>query len=253
MHERKSGRAAGYGLLLMLLIPFAPFCAVGVAPLMVADIVRFRGKELFSRQNVLSILAVLPVYVAYYACNTAVSGGAGDSGAGSFIGLYRLEYFGLFYNLLVLLIFLFLEVGVYALLLWRRNGNDYMFKAVVVWLCIIPLIKLGPTRDFMLRGSVVPLFMLMFYMLDALFDKEFRKKRTLFAALVIAMLIGCYSGAGDIALTLQKTADPTETAIRDDLGSMNNQDVEWWTAYTRGSSYVVPDAGDTFFFGKLGR
>ncbi len=306
LRERRFKCVTSYGLLLMLLIPYSPFAALGFVPLLLADTVKHRFKGFFSLSNILPVLAILPIFFAYYTCNGALSGQTGTtavSAAGSMatsegvapqsslISLYLLDGKTLPYTLAVLVIFYILEVGIYAALIWRRNRRDYMFLTTIIWLFFIPLIKIGPTRDFMLRGSIIPLFMLMTYVLEALVDgtergrikmhdsvdsgtnetaaelnansntiklqcntnHSFTEPRLMYALLILATLIGLYSGAGDFILTARNTADPNIRNIVDGLGTMNITDNQEWIEYTAGSTYVAEDADDTLFFGKLAK
>ncbi|WP_034445733.1 hypothetical protein [Butyrivibrio sp. AE2032] len=244
-----------YVLLLMLLIPYSPFAALGFVPLLLADAVKRRFKGFFSTSNIFAVLAILPIFFAYYTCNGALSGA-------SLISLYLLDGKTLPYTLAVLVIFYILEVGIYAVLIWHGNRRDYMFLTIIIWLVFIPLIKIGPTRDFMLRGSIIPLFMLMTYVLETLLDGPERSfvaghrcntARFIYAALVIATLIGMYSGVGDFILTARNSADSNIRNVADNLGTMNTTDNQEWIEYTAGSTYVSENADDTLFFGKLAK
>lgn len=236
-------------LMLMLLIPYSPFAALGVAPLIVADAVRNRFKGAFSIANIMAIIGVLPVFSAYYLCNSSLSG---DTDL-PLIGLLRLDYGSVAYNAFIVVVFLVLEVGAYVVLIWKKFRHDHMFMTVVIALLIIPIVRIGPTRDFMLRGSIIPLFMLMCYVIEALLDENYRENRILFAVLLLCTGVGAYSGAGDFILTIEKTMNPEVVNVADNVGSMNNRELDWWNEYTGNSSYIVPDAEKTFFFGVLGK
>ncbi len=250
LHEHRKGRSRNYGLILMLLIPFAPFAAIGMAPLVLADAVALRDKRMLGMAGICSALAILPAFGAYYGCNSAVSGDGAGSGI---INIYRLEYFSPLYNAFVLFVFLMLQVLAVAILIFMRNRKDRLFLWTVIWLLLIPLIKIGPTRDFMLRGSIVPLFVFMTYIVETLFDPEFRKSKVAYAGLLLATVVSFYSGVGDFALTAINTMDPEIANVADNLGTMNVVDNPEWEAYTKGSSYIVEDADNTLFFGKMGR
>ena len=249
LNERKQKNPQNYGILIMLLIPFSPFAALGFIPLLFSDIFAYNRKKILSTQNVLATVSILPVFFAYYTCNTAISGESGMSR----IGLFRLDHGSLLYGFLVLTVFLCLEVLIYALLIWKKNRNDRMFWTVVIWLLIIPLIRIGPSRDFIMRGSIIPLFMLMTYVCETLTDKKFRENKFLYPALILSLAIGFYSGAGDFILTAINTADPQIENIADDVGSMNNKDLDWWNDYMNATSYIAPNAEEKFFYKKLAR
>lgn len=248
-NDIREKRIDRHGLMLMLLIPYSPFAALGVVPLLAIDALKSRFKGAFSIANIMALVSILPVFSAYYLCNGSLNGNTDLSP----VGILRLDYGSVAYNVFIVLVFLVLEVGIYTVLIWNKYKDDLMFKAVILSLLIIPVVRIGPTRDFMLRGSIIPLFMLMCYVIETLFDKEFRKNRIWFVALVLCTVVGAYSGMGDFLLTMEKTMDSEVHNVADDVRSMNNRDLDWWNEYTGSSSYIVPNAEETFFFGVLGQ
>ncbi len=251
LHERKKGNVSNYGLITMLILPFSPFAALGLLPLIIADIVKMRGKKLFSVPNIFSVFGVLPVFYSYFFCNSSLRG----NGSLPVFGLYRLDNTGFIYNMLVLVFFLAVEVGMYIFLIWKANEQDYLFVTNTIWLLIIPIIRIGVSdkRMFLMRGSIIPLFVLMVYVIKTMFNEDYRKNKLVFAALILGVCIGFYSGIGDFVLTGINTMNPEITNVADRVKSMNNTGDEAWNAYTKEASYVVLNAKDTFFFGKMGR
>lgn len=244
LNERKKNKTGKYCLIAMLLIPFTPFAAVGICPLLLADVIVQRFKGCLTFENFFSALSILPVFASYYMCNNALEG----TGVKSGIGIFKLDNKGIIYNIVVLVVFLTVEVIIYTILIWKRNRHDYMFLTNFVWLLIIPVIRIGPTRDFVMRGSIIPMFVLMFYVIETLFDNEYRKNKFLYAALISSVMIGFYAGAGDFVVTVKNTLNPEVTNVSDAVGSMNNNDNEEWNAYMNGTSYIVKNAREKYFW-----
>lgn len=251
LNDRGKDAVSRHGLLIMLLVPFTPYAAIGFVPILFVDIIKRKWEGAFSIANIMAACSVLPVFGAYFACNQALN----ENSSEFIVGVYRLENTGFLYNMFVLAVFLVVEVGVYIFLIWKTNSEDYIFRTVSVWLLIIPLIRFGTSDDrmFLLRGSIIPFFILMYYVIGTLYNTDFKKKKISFAALVLSVIIGFYSGAGDFVLTVIKTSDPDIVNIADRVGSMNNKNDEQWNLYMDDTSYVVSDADKTFFFGKLAR
>lgn len=249
--SREKGEVSLNCLILMLLVPFTPFAALGALPLFLTDIVKCRCKGLISVPNIASVCSVFPVFAAYFTCNNSI----GEENALDSIGIFWLSTRSVPYNFVVLVVFLVVEVGIYIILIWKPNHHDYFFVAVSIWLLLIPLIRVGHDgdRNFLMRGSIIPLFFLMTYVLRTLLDVKFKEKKVLYAMLLLSVIIGFYSGVGDIVLTIKNTMDPSIVNTADRVKSMNNHADEEWNAYMNGTSYVVNAAGETFFFGRLAR
>ncbi len=96
-----------------------------------------------------------------------------------------------YYNSLPkLVLFLILEVLVFAVLLYKYNKNNKLFYFVILLLCIIPPIKVGYSNDFCMRVSIPFLFIIMLWIIEAVARAWKEKDYGLFAGLVIVLIIG---------------------------------------------------------------
>ncbi len=243
LHERKNDNCLSFVLIVMLMLPYTPFAAVGIVPIMISDIVKFKGKYLFGISNVLAVSAILPVFGLYYMANAAMSDG--DSAG---FGFFVLDYKPLPYVIMVLIIFLSLEVIIYAILIYPNYKNDYLFYVIIFELLCIPLFRIGSSRNFIMRGSIPGLLILMIYIEGALLDKEYRKHRIRFAALVACLIIGSYSAFGDFIVTTRNTLNKDIPNIADSVYSMGSEYDDWFKDYMQGVSYLVDDPRQITFY-----
>ncbi len=257
VHARRSRTASEYMTIVLLVMPLSPFAAVGLMLLTLTDVCAYRGKGLFYTSGICMALATLPVFGSYYGINGAMSGVEGMSGIGLYIPISE---FGL-YDVAALMVFWTAEFLIYAFLIWKKYKRDYLFVHDIVLLLILPFFRIGWGRDFIMRGSMCPFFLLMIYVLFAVLDKDYRKAgdkkgvfgfKPAFLILCVCLFIASLSCVGDIIVTCRNTMDPSVKNVADDIGSSFNTDVDWWNEYMGGVSYLAPDVESRFFYKWLG-
>lgn len=108
-------------------------------------------KEVFSAVNCLALL-ILPVFILYYKSNQALN----NAVAGATSGVFSVFKFATITNDFMgnVVWFLFLEAGVYLILLYRSYKGDIFFYITIVTIFIAPFIKLGGQSDFVARFSI---------------------------------------------------------------------------------------------------
>lgn len=84
------------------------------------------------------------------------------------------------------LLFIVLEFGIIAALLFKNNRKEPVFYITLALLVIIPLFTVGEKYDFCMRASIVPLFMLMIFVIEALENEQNKIAKTI---LIIVMCI----------------------------------------------------------------
>lgn len=96
-----------------------------------------------------------------------------------------------FYNSLPkLVLFLIVEVAVYAVLLYKYNKENKMFYFMILCLCVIPPIKVGFSNDFCMRVSIPFLFVMMLLVMQSLSLAWKKKDYGILIALIITLLLG---------------------------------------------------------------
>ena len=180
-----------YLLLILLCLPYGPLPFLGFIPLMGVRGIKILVqsikkqelkkfiKDVFSLDNIFAFIAIFPIYLAYYRSNSAVSG---DGSFGTMID---------YENLLLLFVFLFLEVGIYGIILFRENKNNEVFISALISLMIIPLFKIGHTGDFSMRVSIPSLLVIdicfVKFILKELENNNFSKIRILKLTIILCV------------------------------------------------------------------
>ena len=185
--ECQSSHAA---FLLSLVLICGPLPSIGIAIialfLVVKAVVSRIGEigalacDLFSFENMVGVFAVCPVVAAYLTASP-------QSGVFGFAwnGKSAVAFFGKY------VLFVFVEVGIYLAVAWRRNRQNIWWYATLVVMLICPLVTLGEGPDFSMRVSVPAMLVLLMMVVDTSFSCWRDKKHlalVLWALLVIGMV-----------------------------------------------------------------
>ncbi|MCQ2521367.1 MAG: hypothetical protein MJ105_03220 [Lachnospiraceae bacterium] len=108
---------------------------------------------------------------------------------------------------LLSVLFILLEMLVYAGLVFRFQKKNILFYVCVLWLCICPFIRIGYSYDFCMRASIPCLFVLMLYVIDALKESKKKKKYITLALLIICLGIGAITPIHEFTRTVQATME----------------------------------------------
>lgn len=114
-------------------------------------------KDVFSVTNCLSLL-LMPVIYLYYKSNGAVSAGASNAGV-SIMGIVNLLPISWEYVKQVFW-FLFLEVGIYFIIIFRYYRKEPFFYVTVATSCMAPFFSVGTANDFVMRFSIPTIMVL---------------------------------------------------------------------------------------------
>ncbi|MEG1300327.1 MAG: hypothetical protein RSC93_06455 [Erysipelotrichaceae bacterium] len=184
-----------------LLLLFSPFPLVGCFVICIGKLVsiyfiKYKQnkigilKEMFSIPNILSVIGILPFIAIYLFSNVRVaSNPSGINGFNTFIGGVSL------YNILVLLLFMVLEFGLYLFIIYKENKKNYLYYICLIFLPIFCMFRFGETNDFEMRGSIPLLFVLMVLVIQYLCKHlEINKNAISFSfkgiALCVVLIIG---------------------------------------------------------------
>jgi len=124
-------------------------------------------KDIFTIQNIFSCLVIVPIYLLYYSSNSAMNSSGNNSNGG--FGFYWDQInCNLTTELLRYSMFLILEVGVYAVVIYKKNKKNILFYITVISLMIIPLFRMCDSADFAMRVSIPAITVLGFMVIDYL-------------------------------------------------------------------------------------
>lgn len=196
-----------FGLIFVGVLICAPFCALGLAILMLFKMFgaifnqvskqklfepsfRCSTKETFGLINLPTMLVILPILVLYFLSNAATSGiTTGTEAAIAHITKRQAFWF------------LLIEVGVYLLLDARLHFRNPLFWGISFVFLICPFLHVGTSADFCMRVSIPAVFVLMVFCLETLLQAWSKRQNSHFAKLkVVALSICLLLGAATPAL-----------------------------------------------------
>ena len=166
--------AKSFALIGLLLLPTSPLPLVGLAAYMLIFALRSFVhaakekkigaflRELFTPQNLLALVTLLPVFGLYYLNNIAST----DAQSGGLSGVNTIDASPTVLAVMYVLFVLF-EFG-FLLLALRDKKHRFESLVILVSLLIAPLIRVGNSIDFCMRASIPALFLLMLMLMEYL-------------------------------------------------------------------------------------
>ena len=185
------------------------FAFVGLLPVViwkvVSPIVKTKGqglktelKELFTFENVFGGGLIGCITFLYLINNHA---SAMVSGVGQSSPYNRLADD----TLLLWLLTILLEFGIFALLIYDRERKNPLFYIVALSLGLFPLLRVGLTNDFGMRAVIPAQFLLMLFVMDRLRETHREKKRAILIGLVVLLCIAAITPIHEITRTTSET------------------------------------------------
>ena len=178
-----------YLTLILLCLPYSPIPFVGLIPLFGVRGIKYLieayknnqikefFKDVFSIQNVLSLITILPIYYLYYSNNAATSTGVFRLDT----SIFTLKGIGM------LLLFYFLEIGIYGIFLLKENKKDELFITALIALLFIPMFKLGLGEDFAMRASIPSLLIIIYYFIKHMMTVKLKNWKTIVLIIIFAI------------------------------------------------------------------
>lgn len=189
----KERKVNNYLVLILLALPFSPLPFLGLIILFgcngicyLIEAIKDKKtidfiKDVFSIQNILSFITILPIYAIYYFGNRSAKeteGGAMFSVITEFLNPQEF---------VILSIFWFLEIGVYGLFLFKGHKKDPLFYTIMISTIIIPLFRVGHEFDFAMRASIPYIVVVNIWIIETFL--KWKKEHTI--SFKFAMLIAC--------------------------------------------------------------
>ncbi len=172
------------GLIVALLLPFGPFPTIGLILYSIVVIVfgfdlhhkidKNRIKSLFSLPNILGVLAVIPIGLIFMQ-NSSPKGflflrDANNSGFGKVIILY--------------LLFLVLEIGIYTSILTKKNKRKLLSLFAIC--AVLPLFYIGDGVDLGNRATI-PILVLIYIEVLKFIETNKKKGRQILLILILCI------------------------------------------------------------------
>jgi len=152
---------------------YSPWATVGMLPLALCRL--FEKKENRNAKSILTIgnivmpVVALSVFGLYYTANS----GATDM-KGFVWNFFKGEIPLMF---LCYFLYVIVEFGLWSLLVFKDQKKNPMFWAAILVLLIMPVYKITKANDFLMRGSLVPVFVIMLCVLPKIDEAFLALKR----------------------------------------------------------------------------
>ena len=109
-------------------------------------------------------------------------------------------------------IFLILEIGIYAVILYKYQQKNNLFYFVCLLLVIIPPFHVGRSIDFCMRASIPFSFVFMLMVMDTLRSAYLAKDILIFRCLIAALAIGSVTPLFEVTRTISVTNERIKNA-----------------------------------------
>ncbi|MBR4493223.1 MAG: hypothetical protein IKP14_00785 [Clostridiales bacterium] len=161
------------GLLGSLMFCYSPWAAIGFAPLCLCRLLMNKTKEnrktiitdLITPGNLIAPVVFIIVFATYFTANSQATSGNGliwkfyDTPMELIIDYVKYAVF---------------EFGIWALIIFKRHKKDPLFWTSIATLLIMPIYKITIANDFIMRGSMAPMFLIGIYVSIFITDNFYR-------------------------------------------------------------------------------
>ncbi len=251
----------GVGFLGSLMFCYSPWAAIGVLPMCVCKMIvnsdsrSFKGvmKTLLTPENLIPPVVFFIAFASLYTANSNATSEAGFTWTFYDSPLIFLRDY---------ILFVMIEFGIWFLLIRKRHPQDPMFLTAMVTMLVLPFYKITYANDFLMRGSMAPMFLLSVYVAMFVTDHFYRslnsRKFELLPRLVLLTLIlAAYTTFNlmlysSIMTVKIRVMGDTEDDISHNIVSFGNIRKEDELEVIRTQFYVY-DYEDTIFFKYLSK
>lgn len=108
-------------------------------------------------------------------------------------------------RLIIYYIFIFLEVGVYLLVIYKYQKKNGIYYLIGVCLSLFPFVKVGTSADFCMRASIPALLILILLVIDTILQAYCKRDMKTIIILFIIFLIGSVTPIIEINRTVINT------------------------------------------------
>lgn len=110
-------------------------------------------------------------------------------------------------SLLLWILCIVLEVGIYLILLYKNQKHNKLFYLIAAELCLFPLIRVGISSDFSMRAVIPAQVILLLYLMDGLRDAFCKKKNLIIVVYMLVLGIGSITPIHEFARTCSETVN----------------------------------------------
>ena len=193
-------------------------------------------KEIFSLSNIFIMCTLGVILILYFYGNIFME-------KPKEVGLSIINYNGHW----VIYILYILTILPYAVLLFKKNMKNPLYWVSTAMLVVLPFIKMGLYNDFVMRVSIIPLFIYMILAIKMLYDKDENRFKKI--VLIIFILIGSYSSMVEIADCFKINTDYSVSVTLENTANRELKDVSNDLKY----NYYSYDIDNNLFYKFLAR
>lgn len=266
-----------FALIGLLLLPTSPFPLVGLAAYMLVVAVRsfvasVKNKTLgdffksvFTPQNIIAVITLVPVFGLYYYNNTAsasVSEAANNAPSGGISSIFAIVDQSPAILVVMYVLFALFEFG-FLLLVLRSKERKFEFYFVLISLLIIPLVTVGYSIDFCMRASIPALFLLMLLLIEYLTTEfcrpkaaaeekkspEYKKRAQKLFTVMLIFIIGCATPLVEYTSSAREFIQTKGECVTKYDYMETLDDITFWDKV----NFVGVDSDNTPFFKYLAR
>lgn len=158
--------------------------------------------QVFTFQNIIGAGTICLLFLIYLTGNVSANNVSGDIGSVTQNAEVYTDFSG---QIIRYLLFVFLEVGVYIIFIFKQYKRNIEFYLVIAILLICPFVIVGSSHDFCMRVSIPALFVLMIYCMDALERAYIEKRKGWFYTFSIFLIVGALTPFNEIHMSVRET------------------------------------------------
>lgn len=187
-----------YAFIGLLVLPYSPIGFIGVFTIILLhcivvlcreqSLLLFCFRRSLSLTNILSILAIVPIFYLYYTMNMNAALVVADTGGINDGFLYvPLNQYNIF-RIVTLIIYYFTHFGLYAILIYPYHKKNALYWCVIFCLLIFPFFRIGNGADFNFNATICPFIILFALILEELINNINNSQTIIRNIVLISML-----------------------------------------------------------------
>lgn len=161
------------GTIASLSFAYSPWVTFGLLPLAVCQLIKDKKqrtlKNIVTPGNLVIPAAVLAVFGTFFTANSGATGVRG----------FIWHFFAPDYALMIrsYLLYVIIEFGIWCAIIFKDQKSNPMYWTALATLLIMPVWKITEANDFLMRGSLAPVFVITVLVLFKLDDALVRLKK----------------------------------------------------------------------------
>jgi len=232
-----------YAMIGLSLLSTSPIPLIGLVPLMIVQVInnyKDKIKQLFkdciSVQNIIFLVLLIFFYYFYLANSRSA---------------ILLDYFLTLENIIPFLLYSFLEFGAVGILLFKVNYKNPLYYASIISLLINRFVLIK--SQFMLRGSLAPLVILMIFFIKLIYDIYQNKENQKTKIFIVAFCTLC---AVTVAVRM---AAQYQYIFKANRPNVSHHIIQSFSSTRSGilldyiPQYITRNPNDNYFYSKLSK